>query len=163
MSTTDSIINDVLKREGRSSNDPVDKGGATAFGISKVNNPDAWGTGPPTQEQARQIYMRKYVKAPGFDKIYDEQLQAQLVDFGVNSGPNIAIQKLQEILHVAVDGVLGEETLAAVKKVATTDSRELNNRLVAARIKMIGRIVSRDPSQVKFVNGWLDRALQFIL
>ena len=100
------------------------------------------------------------MKGPGFDKITDPHLQAQLVDFGVNSGPQLAIMKLQEILQVDVDGVLGPQTLAAVKGV-TPD--ELNTLLAVSRIKMIGRIVQKNPSQLKFLSGWLNRAMEFLV
>jgi lysozyme family protein len=158
--TIDKEINDILQREGGFVNNPDDKGGPTAFGISKKANPDAWVNGPPTIDQAREIYKRKYVFGPGFDKITDEKLQAQLVDYGVNSGPMIAIQKLQQIVGVKVDGVLGPKTLAAV---AMFQPRDVSNHLAVLRVKMIGNIVSRNPSQLKFLNGWISRACEFIV
>mgnify|MGYP001593738868 FL=1 len=160
MSKIDTIIDGVLKREGAATNDPQDGGGRTAFGISEAANPKAWADGKVTAEEARAIYTQKYVNHPGFNKIEDAHLQAQLIDFGVNSGPAIAIMKLQDILKVTVDGVLGPETLEALEKAqAWTD---VNNLLVAARVRLIGRIVSKNPSQIKFLNGWLDRSLQFL-
>lgn len=152
-------ISDLLKNEGGYSNDSADKGGRTNYGISEKANPTAWADGKVTEDEARAIYEAKYVKAPGFDKIQDSKLRAQLVDFGVNSGPHLAIQKLQEIVGVPQDGVLGPETLAAIAKLHADD---INNCLVASRVRMIGRIVSKDPSQLKFINGWLDRAVQFL-
>jgi lysozyme family protein len=157
--STESEINDILQREGGYVNNPADKGGETAYGISKVANPDAWKNGPPTADEARAIYKKKYVEGPHFDQIQDPQLQAQLVDYGVNSGPSIAIQKLQQILGVPVDGILGPGTIAALSQLHPED---VANHLVALRVKMIGQIVSKNPSQVKFLNGWLDRALQFL-
>lgn len=159
MANTDQIINDIIKREGPPTNDPTDKGGRTAYGISEKANPDAWKNGPPTAEQAKQIYLTKYVNGPGFDKIQDSKLQAQLVDMGVNSGPSIAIQKLQVIVGVPQDGKLGPATLQALASMSPT---VVNTHLVIERVKLIGRIVSKNPSQVKFLNGWLDRALQFL-
>jgi hypothetical protein len=38
----------------------------------------------------------------------------------------------------------------------------VSTRLVAARIRMICRIVKRDPSQLKYLAGWVDRALEFL-
>ena len=160
MSKIDTIIDGVLKREGAATNDPQDGGGRTEFGISEAANPKAWADGKVTPEEARAIYTQKYVNHPGFNKIEDTHLQAQLIDFGVNSGPAIAIMRLQDILKVTVDGVLGPETLEALEKAqAWTD---VNNLLVAARVRLIGRIVSKNPSQIKFLNGWLDRSLQFL-
>ncbi|SRR5258708_29561702 len=157
--SVDSEINEILQREGGFVNNPLDRGGPTAFGIAKVSNPDAWKNGPPTADEARAIYRKKYVEGPKFDQIQDPQLQAQLVDFGVNSGPAVAIQKLQQIVGVQVDGVLGPATLTAVSQLHPED---VSNHLVALRVKMIGQIVSKNPTQLRFLNGWLDRALQFL-
>lgn len=155
------IIDAVLEREGGSqvTNDPSDSGGRTQFGISERSHPDAWADNQVTEEEARAIYETKYVKAPGFDQIEDSKLQALLIDFGVNSGPALAIMKLQEILRVEVDGILGPKTLAAIQ---IQEPRRLANQLSLARIKMIGRIVKRDPSQLRFLNGWLNRAGEFV-
>ena len=159
MSNIDDDITLEIKLEGPPTDDTNDKGGPTAFGISKVNNPDAWKNGPPTEAKARAIYLSKYVNGPGFDKIKDPQLQKQLIDFGVQSGPAIAIQKLQFILGTEVDGILGPQTLAAIDRIHPED---VNNGLMVERIKMICRIVTNNPLQLKFLNGWIDRSCQFI-
>lgn len=155
------IISDVIKREGGATvtQNPNDQGGRTQYGISEKANPEAWADGKVTAEEARAIYESKYLKGPGFDKISDVKLQAQLVDFGVNSGPRIAIQKLQGVIGAAVDGVLGPHTLELLAKL---NPRDVSNNLVAARVRMIGRIVQKNPSQLQFLYGWLDRALQFL-
>jgi lysozyme family protein len=153
-------IGDVIRREGADSNDPLDAGGRTSKGISEKSNPEAWKDGIVTEAEARAIYESKYLRGPGFDKVQDEHLRDQLVDFGVNSGPAIAIQKLQEILNVKVDGVLGPVTLEAL---STQNPIVINNLLVIARIKLIGRIISKAPTQVRFINGWLARACEFLV
>ena len=153
------IIDEIIQREGPPSNDPLDNGGRTAWGISERGNPEAWKNGPPTYAEARVIYESKYVKGPGFDKIDDLPLRNQLIDFGVTSGPALAILKLQSILEVDPDGKLGPKTLAAL---LLWDGDRLNNALVAARVSMIGRIVTKNPSQLKFLRGWLIRALSFL-
>ena len=161
MPTINDIVSDVIKREGgaKATNDPADGGGRTQYGISEKSNPEAWADGRVTEEEARAIYEKKYVIYPGFDKVQDDRLRAHLVDFGVNSGPQVAVSKLQEILGVVVDGVLGVRTLDALNARRADD---LNNRLVASRVRMIGRIVSKVPSQLKWLNGWLDRSLSFM-
>ena len=158
MPSISDIINNEIKTEGAPTNDSNDKGGPTAFGISKAANPEAWKNGAPTEAQARAIYQSKYVDQPGFNKITDPQLQAQLVDYGVNSGPMIAIQKLQAILEVPVDGVLGPATLVAI----AASTLPLNNLLVVARIQMISKLVQAKPSDLKYLSGWLNRSLEFL-
>ena len=155
------LIDDIIKREGGSieTNNPKDKGGRTKYGISERSNPQAWADGTITLDEARAIYTAKYLKGPGFDRITDQKLQAQLVDFGVTSGPAIAITKLQAVLKVEQDGVLGPKTLAAIE---AADPAILSNKLALERVKMIGRIVAKNPSQATFLNGWLNRAIEFI-
>ena len=161
MPTIKDVIGDVIKREGGSqvTNDPADGGGRTQYGISERANPKAWADGKVTEDDARAIYEAKYVKGPHFDLVQDDQLRAQLVDFGVNSGPGIAIQKLQEILRVDADGALGPQTLTALQQHRADD---INNQLVAARIRMICRVVQKNPSQLKFLSGWASRSLDFL-
>lgn len=158
--TNDQIIDQILAEEGSASNTPGDAGGPTAYGISKASNPGAWVNGPPSAAAARQIYMNKYLVGPGFDKVNDAYLREQLVDFGVNSGPGCAIMSLQRILGVPIDGVLGPDSLAAANGMNPT---KLNNKLVIARLLMISRIVTNNPTQLKFLSGWISRAAEFIL
>lgn len=158
MSDLNGIITDVIEREGPPSNDKDDKGGRTAFGISERSHPSAWADGKVTEDEAREIYLQKYVKGPGFDRV-PEPLRSQLVDWGVNSGPLLAIMELQRVLGVTADGIIGPQTLGAIEAA----SASLNNQLVASRVRMIGRIVKRDPTQLKWINGWLNRALEFLV
>jgi lysozyme family protein len=161
LSTDDTIINAELVREGlTTTNDPDDKGGLTVDGISQKANPDLFIHGHPTLGSVRLRFEQRYVEGPGFDHIINVPLRTQLIDFGINSGPMIAIQKLQEVLSVPVDGILGPKTLAAV---TAHDPRVTNNALVAARIAMLSNIVARDPSQAKYLTGWVNRAKEFLV
>lgn len=159
----DSIISDVIEAEGGSkmTNDPDDKGGRTQYGISERANPQAWLDGKVTEEEAREIYLQKYVIWPKFHLIPASHaaLQKQLIDFGVPSGHYIAIQKLQKVLGLTEDGVIGPKTLAAV---AASDPRAVNNAVVVERCLMFARICQKNPSQLKYLAGWLARGLSFL-
>jgi lysozyme family protein len=159
MPTIQDIITEIIRVEGAPTNDPNDSGGRTQFGISESANPEAWVDGKVTEEEAREIYERKYVRGPGFDKVSDLTLKSQLIDFGVTSGPQLAIMKLQEILHVKVDGVLGPLTLAAIN---TLHPEAVNGLLVISRVKMICRLVQKVPTNLKYLTGWVTRALEFL-
>lgn len=162
--TFDKIFDQVAAREGgeKSTNDPRDTGGRTQWGVSEKSNPGAWADGKVTLDEAKEIFLDKYVTFPKFHLIPASHftLQQQIIDFGFNSGPQLAIQKLQALLKVDVDGVLGPATLTALTK---ADPRTLNNQLVVTRVMMIARIVVKDPSQVRFVVGLVDRALSFLV
>lgn len=160
--TTDKIVEDVLHREDRTGTGvvTVDAGGRTQYGISEKANPEAWEDGKVTEEEAREIYERKYVLAPKFHLIPDEALRAQLVDFGVNSGPMIAIMKLQKIVGADVDGIIGPDTLG---RLAQSDVCRVRQLLVGERLRLIGRVVTKDPrTQLSKLNGWINRALEFL-
>lgn len=160
MSSIEEIISAIEVREGGAtvSNDPQDAGKRTQFGISETSNPQAWQDGVVTEEEARAIYLKKYVQFPKFDQL-PTLLQPLCIDWGVVSGPQLVIGVLQSLLKVPIDHVLGPVTFATLP----TNLPHLNNLLMGERIKQIGRIVTKDPSQVKFVNGWLNRALEFLL
>lgn len=158
------IINQVIKREGGSkvTDKPNDPGGRTQYGISERANPEAWKDGKVTEAEARDIYFNKYIKGPGFDKIPAShgRVQNLLIDYGVNSGPGMAIQKLQEVLGVDVDGQFGPATLKALLE---ADQVKINNALVAARVRMICRVVQKRPQQLSDLYGLVNRALEFLV
>ena len=155
--TTADMIAALLRREGGYNQDPRDRGGETNFGISQRSFPHL-DIKNLTSEQASRIYEERYLKGPKIDKL-PLALQPQMLDFAVNSGPAIAVQKLQIALGIESDGVIGPETTAFAK---AADARTINNRLMAERLKMISSIVTRAPGQVKFLKGWVNRYLEFL-
>lgn len=160
-------IQQILTNEGKPTDDPSDAGGPTAFGISKVANPDLWVNGPPTQAQAIQRYQELYIKP--FADIKDINLQHQLVDFGVTTGPQQAIKVLQQTLGLAADGVIGPKTLASIDSypggllfgTPVSGSVRLNMAIRDARILFYASITKRLPQNLKFILGWLSRAMEF--
>lgn len=155
----DQLIEDILDKEKGFIDHPADKGGPTCWGIAKRFHPEAWREGPPSRDVAREIYRRKYIELPGFLQIADPHLRAQLVDYGVNSGPLLAVMKLQAVLGTDQDGILGPATLAAAN---AADPIALGNRVMAERLRMMGRIVAKDKKQAAFISGWINRALTFL-
>jgi lysozyme family protein len=137
---------------------PNDRGGRTQYGISEAANPQAWLDGKVTEAEARAIYEQKYLKP--FRGLESHVVYPQLVDWGVTSGPGLAIKKLQEVVGVESDGILGPRTLA---EVSALDPITLNNRLVISHVLMIGRLVQKDRRQAENLNGWLARATKFHL
>lgn len=153
------LIDEIIQREGGSKATDIqgDRGGRTQYGISERSHPEVWKKGFVTYDEAREIYHQKYL-AP-FDLLRSHLLFEQAVDFGVTSGPRLAIQKIQELVEAEVDGILGPDT---VSKVSRFEPRMINNLLMGSRVKMIGRLVQKNPSQLKFLSGWLNRCLSFL-
>ena len=163
--TIEQILDEVLRREGGYVDHPRDRGGPTNYGITRATLA-AWRKAPVTAEdvqrlteaEARAIYLRQYVEAPGFDQIVDPRLRALLVDYGVHSGPRRAIMDLQRAAGVTVDGAIGPQTLAAV---AVQGADALRRSVLQARGRHLARLLS-DPSQRVFAGGWLNRLMEFV-
>lgn len=159
MVTVDTLLDDILKREGGYNNIKEDQGGETKFGISKRSYPDV-DIPNLTEGQARHIYKRDYFFGPGIDQLPSE-LQPLLFDYAINSGPAYAIEALQKTVGATVDGKLGPDTLS---KVATSSLplTEVVRKVAKHRIRTFARICQRNPSQLKFLVGWIDRGLEFL-
>jgi lysozyme family protein len=168
VTAVDQIIDDVLRREGTFVNDAADLGGPTMRGITATTLA-RWRQAPVTladiqaltEAEARDIYRHLYVEAPGFaEAIPNERLLALVVDFGVLSGPVVATKALQRAIGVLDDGVLGPKTRRVLA--AQAGSLDVYNRLLAERIGHHVRIVLLNPSQRRFLDGWLTRLVSFL-
>ncbi len=124
MSAFEQALAVVLSNEGGQSSDPADPGNwtggavglgecrGTKFGISASAYPTT-DIAVLTPATAGDIYRRDY-----WDKIGGDALPPPLAllvfDAAVNNGVGRAIRWLQTAANVAVDGVIGPETLAAI-------------------------------------------------
>ena len=159
----------VLKWEGGVSNDPADRGGLTKWGVTQATY-DRFrkAKGLPlqpvvklTEVEMREIYLRFYWQPVKGDE-FAYPLALVLFDTGVNMGVGTAIKLLQRAINdllpqqkwVAVDGVLGEQTLKAAK---TLDPKRLALQLCKRREERYCAIVRANPTQQKFLRGWLNR------
>lgn len=113
----------VFGHEGGYSNVKSDKGGPTKFGITHrtlaahrgVTSVTAEQVKALTLEEATDIYERSYWPQAGGD-LLPPGLDYAAFDFGVNSGPSRAVKALQSVVGVRQDGVVGAQTLDAVRK-----------------------------------------------
>jgi lysozyme family protein len=159
----------TLKWEGGISNDPADRGGLTKWGVTQATYDryrKAVGLPPQsvvkmTEPEMKEIYCRFYWQPVRGDE-FAYPLALALFDTGVNMGVGTAIKLLQRAINdllpqqkwVAVDGVLGEQTLRAAK---TLDPRRLALQLCNRREERYHAIVRANPTQQKFLKGWLNR------
>lgn len=163
--TTHEIVAYIVRQfEGGMSNHRDDRGGSTKYGITQATL-TAWrasdGSGADlarlSLDEALRILRTVYLERPHIDHIGPWRLQFVVADYAIHSGPRAAIKALQRALGtVVVDGVLrpGGETLTAVH--AHPDAPQLVRGVVAARLRLIGQLLS-DPTQSVFARGWLDR------
>lgn len=127
-------IKEVLKSEGRYTNDPADSGGETNFGITQRE------TSIPVRtmkvEQAKAIYKKKYWDAVDGDNL-SNGVDYAVFDYGVNSGVGRSRKVLQQFKDLKGDKLID----------AIMDEREAFLRNLAVR----------RPKDKKFLKGWMNR------
>lgn len=150
----------VLAHEGGYVNHPKDPGGATNQGITTATyRAYLKRKGLPmtdvrnlTPEQRDEIYRTQY-----WDKVMGDDLpdgiDYAIYDFAVNSGPGRAVKFIQRIVGVKEDGVMGLQTLAAIRGV--NDRRDLIIRLCEERFRWLKRLKTWGT----FGKGWTRRVM----
>ncbi|MGH9434445.1 MAG: glycoside hydrolase family 108 protein [Terriglobia bacterium] len=78
-------------------------------------------------------------------------------DWAVNHSPRGAIETLQQALGVTADGLWGSKSAAAC---AATNEDDLVSSYLMLRTQWYQNRVADDPTQAKFLNGWLNRVAQ---
>ncbi len=166
--TDDDIVDRVLQYEGGFVNNPLDRGGPTNFGITaselgRVRNLNRAASAAEvqalTRSEAVAIYKADYIAAPKFASIADPGLRMIVVDSGVMHGVGRATKWLQQALGVAGDGQIGPETLDALSK---TGPATVGRDVLALRFGFIGSILSAQPRQAVFAQGWLRRVADLL-
>lgn len=156
------ILRFIHRWEGGYVNDPADRGGATHMGVTQRTY-DTWrtknGKRPQpvrniSQQEVEDIFREDYWRAAHCDELV-WPLNLAVADTAFNSGPSRAIKLLQQAVGAAPDGIFGPGTLA---KVQGANTQEAFHAFVELRRTFFRNIVKHDPSQQKFLNGWLKRA-----
>ena len=158
----------IAKWEGGYVNDPTDRGGATNMGITistwRQVGYDKDGDGDIDKFDIKLLdhkdfsfVLRQYWDRWKADQIKDQKLAEILVDWVWGSGKwGIIIP--QRLLGVTADGVVGNKTLSALN---SQDPVKFHKLVWDARLKFLNDIVKRDPSQKKFIKGWVNRLNDF--
>lgn len=173
--SVDSIIEGVIGREGRYSNNPADPGGATMWGITeRVARANGY-SGPMStlpRETAKDIYFKRYVQGPGFASLMplSEPIAEELVDTGVNMGPAVASLMLQKALNglnnrgslyndIIEDGDVGPSTFNALRAYLKSRGAEGEKVMLTALNCLQGSryidLARGRPKNEAFLYGWL--------
>jgi len=152
------IITEVLRHEGGYVDDDLDKGGMTAYGISKRAHPDV-DIKELTVEDAITIYREQYW-TPSRSERLPEELREVYFTFLVNAGQTNAVKVLQRACNgkngkgeqIAVDGRIGRMTIRASQKLEV-------DRLRSYLMLYYAKLVYRNSTQERFWYGWYRRVL----
>jgi hypothetical protein len=157
----------VLKHEGGYLEDhatgEILKFGLTAEFLRSIGLPhDRDAIRNLTREQAIQIYREHWWEKYGFDRLREQRVANKFFDLAVNLGPQRATRLLQQALNrcgaqLAVDGILGERTIAAANE-APAECVLGHLRTLAA--EHYRSLAAKDPKYLPYLEGWLKRASQ---
>jgi len=158
----------LMQLEGGFVDNPNDKGGPTNKGITLktfvtfrhlMNKPlptiddlknisdEEWG------EIMKSLYWNKFRA----DKIHNQAIAEIVVDWYINSGTT-AIKKVQRLLGVIADGIVGRNTIFAINGM---NPQYFFNKVKDARAEYYKKITVRNPTYKVFYNGWMNRLNRF--
>lgn len=145
---------------------PFDKGGPTVCGIT-YSTYSFWcksqGRGKPTAEQMITMSFDDWLgvyKSLFWDRIRGDEIGSQrvadmLVDWCWTSGVPWPVRRVQGILCVKQDGIVGQKTLYELN---CWNEDSLVEEMRKERIDYYEGIVKRDPTQALYLQGWKNRA-----
>lgn len=146
----------ILSWEGGFANHPQDPGGATMKGVTLATFRQVFGANKTvsdlkniTDEQWHIIFRQYYWDRWKADQIYSQSIANLLVDWVWASGSH-GITKVQELLGVKVDGVVGEKTLNALN---SKDRLVLFDKIWKRREQFIKSL----KTYPTFGRGWMNR------
>lgn len=161
----------LLKWEGGLADDPNDHGGLTKYGVTlqewiddgydknKDGHIDGLDLREITEDDAANIAKKYYWDVVKGDQINNQSIAEFICDWAYNSGTKNIVLKLQHLFGLKPDGIVGPDTLNYLN---TQPQEELFNQLKQRREQFYNAIVKSDPSQKKFLRGWLIRNNSFI-
>jgi lysozyme family protein len=152
MSIFNLAVDWIMSMEGGLHDDPNDPGGLTNLGIALERHPTmtAQQIRDLTPVTAAPIYYREYWVPMHCDDLPDWAAWVAL-DCAVNQGVHEAALILQCAAGVAVDGVIGPQTIGAV---ARADPKQFLAAFTAAR----DIAYSNSQSWQRYGEGWVRRA-----
>lgn len=165
MATLDILWPFIKSFEGGFVNDPRDSGGATNMGVTLATwrklgydkdgdgDIDANDVRLINENDAKAILRKTYWDRWRATEIKDQSIANILVDWLWMSG-EYGIKIPQRMLGVAIDGIVGVKTLAAVN---AEDPRAFFASLHAERAEFFKRICQNSPSKKVYLNGWMRR------
>ena len=165
------------KIEGGYVHDPLDRGGETLNGIARKFFPDWNGwkvvdelkkksanlaelkstlkNDSKLQREIELFYKEHFWDKMKLDSINSDVVAQNIYLFGVNAGISRSIKAAQKVSGVVVDGKIGPKTIEAINNMNENDFKKAFD---TEEIAHYNSIVQKNPSQERFLKGWLNRS-----
>ena len=164
MSDYKKAVGKLLQAEGGYVKDPLDRGGETFKGISRRYFPkwEGWPIvdtnhfDPRLDEMVEQFYKQYFWDILQLDTVHSDFVATMLLLSSVNIGTRATIKKVQRILKVPVDGIIGVVTLSHLNR---CDEETFVYQFLLELIDLYAHIVRKDKTQRRFLGGWVNRVM----
>lgn len=174
MTPFEKALKHTLGIEGAYSDHPADSGGKTNYGITEAKA-RAWGYFGDMRSLplslAVQIYRKDYWDIIHLDSVAElsEPIALEMFDTGVNCGVSVPVKFLQRALNafnrqatdypdIAVDGLIGQNTLSALRLFlahrGTLGGKVLVECLNSQQGMYYLTLAERRPKDETFMYGW---------
>jgi len=178
----DKAFNRTVLFEGGYSNDSLDRGGETVFGVSRRHHPDwiGWrvvenhfaqgGTVERLDDNrqlidhAKALYKAEYWDRLKLDQVLAVAVSCEVFDTAVNCGTKIGALFLQQAANLVgrsnplvEDGVVGPKTIDHVNRTAAEFPAAMLKALNGLQFEHYHAIIKARPIQRRFIRGWLRR------
>lgn len=141
-----------------------DTGGMTYAGIARNKNPHWQGwpyidrkeIGGALTGMVRDFYKLEFWDKMRGDEIREQDIANSIFNFGVNAGMSMAVKLAQLVVGATPDGGIGPRTIELLNNQNSSDFRK---SYALTKIARYVEICNKNPIQVKFLKGWLNRTL----
>lgn len=174
----------ILKEEGGLVNDKNDKGGITNYGISikflngvirenpemikefdllHTNRIDAYDIKHMTKREAEHIYKKLWWDKYNYGKIDYQPLSNKIFELSVNIGPLSASNLLTKACYAVKrksfkpTSEMNITIINYINSLPEDEKEEIMNKLKIFAIQYYMGIIKKNPSQVKYKRGWINR------
>ena len=145
---------------------PGDTGGMTYAGIARNKNPQwpGWALvdkkemGGSLTPMVREFYRTEFWDKMRGNEISNQEVANTIFNFGVNAGLGMAVKLAQLVIGATPDGGIGAKTIEKLNQI--TDGQRFKESYALAKIARYVEICNKNPVQVKFLKGWLNRTLK---
>jgi len=145
---------------------PGDTGGMTYAGIArnKTSQGSGWGLvdkeemGGSLAPMGHDFYCTEFWDKMRGNEIANQDVANTIFNFGVNAGMGMAVKLAQLVVGATPDGGIGAKTIERLNQIP--DGQRFKEQYALAKIARYVEICNKNPVQVKFLKGWLNRTLK---
>ena len=129
--------------------------GAVAYGenIEKISR--ALYASENLRAEVRRFYKEAYWDRMRLDEVTSQIKAKEMFIFGVNVGIKPAVRVTQQLVGVVNDGIVGEQTLAAINRY---DEAKFDKEFDRAELRYYNNLIEKNPKFRVYANGWRNRA-----